>query len=124
MQCSQQMNPRTGCANQHVVGNIALDDGSRFTDRKIGRRFSDRDLIAGASQVVVDRYVTGWHIGQVLQQPQWIDLTNAVFSPSLGIKLVIIIQTMANTPVELCRLRNDIVSSKHGAITVRVVDFR
>src|SRR6056297_828574 len=89
----ERMNPGTGRPHENDVRVASLQGRVSFRKGRRGTRLAKGDRIVRALQVVIDGNVARRHIGQVLQQPQRIDLRLAKFAPLLKVKFTLLIET-------------------------------
>ena len=120
MQGSQRLDSRTRRTGDHDVGGTSLDDGGCLGDGKAGRCFTHRQTIAGTSKLVVNGNVAGGHVGQVFQQPQWLDLRQPIFGPLIHLKFFLIVHAAQDTAGEFFRPSDDVVTAEQGSDSGRV----
>ena len=123
MKCTEWLKTGSGRTGEHAIGGTAADGGDRFDDRCPAAGFTDGEGVAGPTQIIVDCDVASGHVGQVLQQPERVDLRASDGGPFGGIEVVAGIEARGHTIGVFFRAREDVVAAIDDPESVGVSVF-
>jgi len=80
-----------GRATQHHVRTTIADNSKRLTQYAVTGSLGKRQGVVRASRIRTNSDMAGRHIGQILQQPEWVHAGDAVSSPLVKVKATVFV---------------------------------
>ena len=108
-----------GRTGHHDVGGTPLDRDHRLAHGEVAARLAERERVARAAEIVVDRDVAGRHVGQVFEQPQRCQLGHAIARPELKVEAAIGTAAPGDAGGEILRQCEHVVGAEDAAEPLR-----
>ena len=114
MDGTNRVDPGPRSSGNNRIGAVTGDSAKSFCDGQIGRGLSKGDRVVRTSEVVIDGDMTGWHIGQILEQPQWRNFPQAarfLVPPFVVLKLLRFVETLDHRVGKFTGFGHDVIAS-------------
>ncbi len=108
-------------ADDHDFGTAAKNGAVGFAGRQVSSGFAMRDRVVGATKIVVNGNMAGWHVGQILEQPQRRQLRHAFGSPTIVVEVALRTAAAIDARAEFLGHGEHVVGTEHAAGAVGIV---